>query len=168
MTHPTCCTTVGLVALFLAGPAQADHFTLELRVQAGDVSKTVGGEALAPGVKPKARPVLMGKIGDKITIHWSATNVSDKAAKNVLVHFFVVKQEMLNQPTTPKLGKEVAAESAVTVDFNAKDKSKGELTFVLDHEGPYLVKLETIGAAVGPEGHEHFAALDLSMTGKEK
>ena len=55
------------------------------------------------------------------------------------------------------------AETALTMDFQPKDQTKGELTFTLDQPGLYLLHLETIGAAVGAEGHEHFAALDLSV-----
>jgi hypothetical protein len=57
----------------------------------------------------------------------------------------------------------VAAESALTMDFNPKDATRGELSFTLERPGFYLLRLETIGAAVGADGQEYFAALDLEV-----
>ncbi|MFO0964096.1 MAG: hypothetical protein U0793_00730 [Gemmataceae bacterium] len=153
-----------LVLLFLVGSTvRAEHFAVELKVETNGAAKTATGETLAPGVKAKDRAVVVGKAGAKVTVHWTLTNVSKAAAKNVVVHFFCVKEEMLNQPRVPKLTEDVVAESAVSVDFNPKDRTKGELTFVIDREGAYLIKVETIGAAGGTEDHEHFAQLDLSI-----
>ncbi|HYT94396.1 MAG TPA: hypothetical protein VEL76_37120 [Gemmataceae bacterium] len=143
-------------------PAAAHHFTIDLKVQAGKNSATVHAETAAIGVKPKERSVLRVKAGSRVAVQWTLTNTDAKAAfKNVLVHFFAVKQEKLNQVAPAKLLKGVVAESALTIDFAPKDGTKGELTFTIDIPGFYHLRLETIGAAVGVDGHEHYAALDL-------
>jgi hypothetical protein len=69
--------------------------------------------------------------------------------------------DKVGQTTVPKLNRGVAAESALTMDFRPKESTHGELTFRIDTPGVYLVRVETIGAAVGLEGHEHFATLDV-------
>jgi hypothetical protein len=156
---------VGLLTLCwlsCSAPATAHHFTIDLKVQSGESSTTVHAETAAIGLKPKERAVLRVKAGSRITVHWTMTNVDAKALfKNVLVHFFAVKEAKLNQVAPAKLIKGVVAESALTMDFGPKDGTRGELAFTIDTPGFYHLRLETIGAAVGIEGHEHYAALDL-------
>ena len=47
------------------------------------------------------------------------------------------------------------------MDFGPGDKNEGELSFTLEKPGSYLFRVETIGAAAGPAGHEDFTALDV-------
>ena len=156
------------LAIITSPLARADHFSIDLKVQAGKNSKTAKTETAALGLKAKKRDVLRAKAGDRIIVKWTMTNADAKSAvKNVLVHFFAVKLEEIGQKTTPKLDKGVVAESALVMDFNPKDKTQGELSFIIDRAGPYLLRLETIGAAIGDSGHEHFAALDLLVKGDE-
>jgi hypothetical protein len=146
------------------GSAAANHFTIELKVQAGKASATAHAETAALGVQPKKREVLRVKSGDRITVKWRLTNANSKSEfKNVLVHFFTAKEEKLGQKAPPKLNKSVAAESALSMDFKPGDLSRGEMVFTISTPGYYLLRLETIGAAVGEDGHEHFAALDLAV-----
>lgn len=157
-----------VVAVVASCVARGDHFSIDLKVQAGKNSKSAQEETASLGSKAKKRAVLNAKVGDRIIVKWTLTNKDAKtAAKNVLVHFFAVKLEELGQKTTPKLDKGVVAESALVMDFNPKDKTQGELSFVVDRAGPYLLRVETIGAAIGDSGHEHFAALDLLVKGDE-
>ena len=155
-----------LVAILLSGffsaPARADHFTIDLEVKAGGASKTVKADKAALGVKAKERQALTAKAGATMTVKWTVTSTAKSGVvKDVLVHFFVVREEKLGQASVPKLDKDVAAESALTMDFKPKDKAKGELSFTIASPGIYLLRLETIGAASGADGHEHFAALDV-------
>jgi hypothetical protein len=151
----------GVLAL---GTARANHFAIALKVETTKESKAAKSETLAPGLKAKVREVFAAKAGQKITVRWTLTNTSATTAHNVLVHFFVVKEEQAGQAEVPKLTKDVVAESAVTLDFAPKDKTTGELTFRIERSGAYLVRLETISAGVaGTDDHEHFAALDLTV-----
>jgi hypothetical protein len=155
-----------LLSLFLGGAicagAKAHHFAIDLKARASKESRTAQAEMLAPGVKAKPRAVLHVKAGQRVAVQWTLTN-TDRAAtyKEVLVHFFVVKEDQVGQQLVPKLLKGVVAESALTMDFRPGDRNRGELSFVIDQPGDYLLRLETIGAAVGADGHEHYAALDV-------
>jgi hypothetical protein len=157
-----------VVIVFLASSClRADHFTVELKVQAGKSSLSAATETASLGAIPKKRGVLQVKAGNRIIVRWTLTNKAPKEPlKNVLVHFFAVREKEIGQKTTPKLNKDVAAETALTMDFNPKDKAQGELDFTLEQAGPYLLRIETIGAAVGADGHEHFAALELLVQEK--
>jgi hypothetical protein len=150
-----------LTGLLWASFVQADHFAIDLEVQSAKITKTAHAAVLDADAKPVARDVLMVKTGDAITVKWALSNTDPKvAAKDVLVHFFVVKEEKTGQATVPKLTKDLAAESALTMDFQPQDKAEGTVTFAIDKPGSYLVRLETKGAA-GKDGHEQFAAIDL-------
>jgi hypothetical protein len=152
--------------LFQPAPARAHHFTIDLDVVAGNARKTAHAEEMGLGTKAKVRAVVAIKAGTTIKIKWKLSNSDAKTTyKDVLVHFFVVKVPMLGQAAVPKLDKGVLAESALTMDFKPNDKSEGGLSLMIPEAGSYLLRLETIGAAVGKDGHEHFAALDLDVQG---
>jgi hypothetical protein len=141
---------------------QAHHFTIDLKVQTPQTSKTAQADLAAIGVKPKTRDVLVVKSGVPITVKWTLKHTDSKVqAKNILVHFFVAPEEKIGQLFAPKLDNKVVAESALTMDFEPGDQTEGTLVFSIPRPGAYLLRLETIGASVGPDGHEHFAALDL-------
>jgi len=152
-----------VLILSLPSPTlRADHFTVELKAQADKSALTAVTETASLGAIAKKRGVLQVKAGDRITVQWKLKNDDAKASlKDVLVHFFAVRETELGQKTTPKLNRDVAAETALTMDFNPRDTAKGELSLTLERAGPYLLRIETIGAAVGADGHEHFAALEI-------
>jgi hypothetical protein len=151
-----------LLVLVDAVAVCADHFTIDLEVKAGKAKKLVHAERLEPGQKPKTRAVFEVPVAKEIRVQWTLSCTAPQGTfKDVIVHFFVVQEDKIGQPTTPKLNKEVAAESALTMDFTPGEKAKGEMKLEIARPGAYLLRLETIGAGKGNQSHEHFAALDL-------
>jgi len=172
LSHPllkdvvmACSFLVGPIAIgwFLASSGtSASLFTIDLEVQAAKMHNTAHAETVALGAKPPARKVLEVKAGQPITVRWTLRNVSRTETFNdIVVHFFAAKEEKAGQQAVPKLDKDVAVETALTMDFKPNDKADGELMFSLDKPGCYLVRLETIGAVAGSAVHEYFAAMDL-------
>ena len=160
-----CLVTIG------AGQARADHFAIDLKVQAGKESKTAKTEMAALGVKEKKREVLHAKVGDRITVKWTMTNThAKKVVKNVRVYFFAAKVDDigLRRPDQKAIDKGAVVQNAFEMDFNPKDKTQGELSFMINAAGSYQFRLETLGAATGENEHEHFAALDVIIKGDEK
>jgi hypothetical protein len=152
----------GLALCWLIPRLRADHFTIDLEVTAGKSSKKAFADTLAIGSKPKPRKRFEIRSDEKLVVKWSVTSAARKeTVKDVIVHFFAVKIDKVGQQTVPKLDRDVAAESALTMDFNPKDKARGEMSLAIEKAGVYLFRLETIGGAVGADGHEHFAALDV-------
>jgi hypothetical protein len=148
--------------LVAASVGKAETFSIDLEVQAGKKGPKAKAETRVVGEKPKPRVVVKAKAGETIKVHWVLRNTDPKATvKDVLVHFFAVREEKVGQAAVPKLGKDVAAESALTMDFPPKDSAEGNLSFTITRKGAYLIRLETIGALRGQDGHEVFAALDL-------
>jgi len=168
MVHQARILSAFLFWLAAFGEVRADHFAIDLEVKGPKAGRTVHAETAGPadlstlGTKPKPREVLEIQAGDKIIIKWTlASTASKDTAKDVLVHFYAVKIAKQGGPPPPKLDKDVLLETALTMDFKPKDKTEGELSLQVDKPGVYLLRLETIGAAVGADGHEHFANLDL-------
>jgi hypothetical protein len=159
----TGCPVLAVLSALLAAPAsRGDSFAIDLKVQGGKASQVVHAQP-ARGAKPKTRAVFKVKAGGRITVHWTLTRTDPKVAvKNVLVHFFVDREAKTGQRAVPRLVKGVVLESALTMDFNPKDKTQGEFQFTIRQSGSYLVRLETIGATA-KDGREHFAALDLEV-----
>jgi hypothetical protein len=149
--------------LVASGPGRADHFTIDLEVKAANATKTVHAETLGLGVKPKARAVREIQAGDQITIKWTLTSTAKETVKDVQIQFYAVKiPKPGDAPPPPRdFDKDAILQTALTMDFKPKDKTEGELSLQVDKPGTYLLRLETKGAAVGPDDHEHFATLDL-------
>jgi hypothetical protein len=159
------CGFSGAVLLWLAasGPAHADHFTIDLEVKAPKANRTVHAETLGLGVKTKPRAVLEIQAGDKITVKWTLASSGKETIKDVQVQFYAVKIPKPGDPPPPPrdFDKEAILQTALTMDFKPKDKTEGELSIQVDKPGTYLLRLETKGAAVGQDDHEHFANLDI-------
>ncbi len=162
MVRLACYSGAILFWLAASGASRADHFTIDLEVKGSKASRTVHTETAGLGIKPKRRAILEIQAGDKIIIKWALSSTAPKdTIKDVLVHFYAVKIAKPGDSPPPKLDKDVLLETALTMDFKPKDKTEGELRLQVDKPGAYLLRLETIGAAVGADGHEHFANLDL-------
>lgn len=150
------CVLTGLLG---TGPANAADFAMDLQLKAGKAVQTTHERKIGLGSKPQPRPVLKIKAGQRIHAHWQLRcTAAAQPIKDVLVHFFVVREKKAGQAALPRLDKTVAVESALTMDFKTGAKSDGELDFVVDQPGAYLVRVETRGAGAGSET---FAALDL-------
>lgn len=148
--------------LFAAVAARADPFAIDLVAQAGKASQTAHAESAGFGAVAKPRPVLEAPAGQAVTVKWTLRCTDSKRTFNeVIAHFLAVKEEKAGQRAVPKLDKDVAAESALNMDFKPKDAADGQLTFTIKEPGAYLLRLETIGAGAGADGQEYFAALDL-------
>lgn len=152
---------VFLLSCSIPSLARADDFTIDLNTQAGKKTEKAEAKYPAPDMKQTPRAVLLTAVDTPITVKWTVRN-GDKAAtaKDVLVHFFVVKIDKADQPEVPKLTKNVVVESALTMDFKAKDKSDAEISFTVPNPGRFLLRLELKNAGA-KDGREPFAAMEL-------
>ncbi len=161
---PRLSAVVPVLVLWLTGVSAAwgHHLSVKLEARAGGSAKSAGTETVALGSRPKPRGALELRAGEPIRIHWTLTSTDRRNTyKDVLVHGFVVKIDRSGQAEVPKLDRDVLLESALTMDFKPGDRAEGDFHLTIDRPGAYLLRLETIGAAVGLDGHEHFAAMDL-------
>ena len=102
--------------------AASEPFTIDLQVSSGKASKTAHVESAARDAKPKERPLLEVKAGDRITVHWKFSGADAKAKiEDVTVHFIALKEDKPNQPPPHKRAKGVVAESALIMDVGPKE-----------------------------------------------
>jgi hypothetical protein len=147
-----------LLVLLAGTVTRAADFAIEVSVRVGKDGKAV--TAVYPVAEPgKPRGVFTAAVDARITLQWTVRNIDKSAtAKDVLLHFFVVREEQQGQAEVPKLTKGVAAEGALSMDFKPQDRTHGEVTFTVPQAGAYLVRIELKDS--GAE-REPFAALDL-------
>jgi hypothetical protein len=103
--------------------------------------------------------VLTAKVGERIRIQYLLTNVyPHKTLENVVVHFFIARQEKVGQKELPDLKGDVVIETAFDMDFKPGGKAGQRSTLTIDTPGVYLLRVETRNTQ---SDHEHFAAIDL-------
>ncbi|WP_435008473.1 hypothetical protein P12x_005681 [Tundrisphaera lichenicola] len=144
-----------------SSPTRAEHAKINLDVNASGEQVTAFVDQTPPEYGKNPRPVIKARAGEPIKIQFLLTNVyPNKTLENVVVHFYVARQEKAGQKPTPDLGDEgvVVLESAFDMDFKPGGKAGARHSLKIDQPGAYLVRVESIQTG---SDHEHFAAVDL-------
>jgi hypothetical protein len=147
--------SVGLTAL----PAHAEHAKINLQVASPRDQQAAFVDQTPPDWGKNPRPVVRARVGDPIRVEWVLTNVyPHKTLEDVVVHFFIARQEKAGQKELPDLRGDVVLETAFDMDFKPGGKAGQRNTVQVDAPGIYLVRVETRQTR---SDHEHFAAIDL-------
>jgi hypothetical protein len=147
------------VVLILATSGRAEHAKIHLEVSAPGVQEVAFVDQTPPEYGKNPRPVLKVKAGDPIKVQWTLTNIyPHKTLENVVVHFFVAREDKVGQKPLPKLDDDVVHESAFDMDFKPGTKAGARMTLRLDTPGTYLMRVESKETQ---SDHEHFAAIDI-------
>lgn len=151
-----------LVLLFSVSAARAAGFAAELKVTDGTATQSAKSNALQDS-RPGAHRVRLDASADgSFTATWKITRTGPTEAKDVLVHFYVVKLDRPGQaPPALDPGK-VAIESALTMDFVQGKSSSAAQQFRVKEPGVYLVRIEAGGDPDKP-GQEDYAEIELSV-----
>ena len=138
--------------------AWAGDYKLELAVSDGTRKDSVVSPTTAPATQPllPQRPSTTVAPDSKLKAIWKVTYTAKPAAKDVLVHFYVVRTERTNQAPPPLAPAVVLLETAQTLDFEKDGTTSAELGFKPLEPGVYLVRLEAHG-----ESDESFVEMDL-------
>jgi hypothetical protein len=147
------------VILLLPATLHAEHAKIELIVTSsrGEVTARVDQTPPAAGKNP--RPVLRARAREPIRVQWQFTNVyPHKTLENVVLHFYIARQQKVGQKDLPELGEDVELETAIEMDFKPGRKAGQRQTVRLNSPGTYLVRVESRQTQ---SDHEHFAAVDL-------
>lgn len=146
--------------------ARAEHAKIHLDVSGPNNTKqTAFVDQTPPESGKNPRPVLKAKVGDPIRIEWVMTNVyPHKTLENVVVHFFIARQDKVGQKDLPDLGGEVVLETAFDMDFKPGAKAGQRNTVRIETPGVYLVRVESKQTQ---SDHEHFSAIDLVIEGSK-
>ena len=150
------------VILFLSTGELARGAGYELSLETTDgKEKQTASSRPAEAAKPAGKRVMMEARTDaQFTATWKVKRTGRDEAKDVLVHFYVVRIGRPGEAAPPLEPKLVVIESALTMDFSAGAGAGAALKFKVDEPGVYLVRIETRPNA-DETGHEDFAAMDL-------
>lgn len=159
-----------LIAAIIGGAcapqALAEHAKIQLEVAGRRDQVTAYVDQTPPEWGKNPRPVLKVRANEPIKVQFLLTNVyPHKTLDNVVVHFFVVREEKAGQKAIPDLRDEVVLETAFDMDLKPGGKAGQRTTFRVDQPGAYLVRVETRNTH---SDHEHFAAIDLIVTGDSR
>src|SRR5262249_45988619 len=144
---------------FSAASVQAEHAKIELKVSTPRGDQTAFVDQTPPASGKNPRPVLKARVGETISYQFIFTNTyPNKTIENVVVHFFVPRQEKVGQKDLPDLSGDVALEAAFDMDFKPGTKVGQRGRLRIDTPGVYLVRIETRQTQ---SDHEHFSAIDL-------
>jgi hypothetical protein len=151
-------TTI-VMALVIAVPVRGEHAKINLEITTGRDNVAAYVDQTPPDWGKNPRPVIKAKVGEPIRINYLLTNVyPHKTLENVVVHFFIAREQKAGQKELPDLKGEVVMESAFDMDFKPGSKAGQRSTVRIDAPGAYLVRIETRNTQ---SDHEHFAAIDL-------
>jgi hypothetical protein len=149
-----------LVAFFAVNlEARAEHAKINLDVTAGRESVSAFVDQTPPDSGKNPRPVLKAKVNEPIRIKYTLTNVyPHKTLENVVVHFYIARQNKVGQKELPDLKGDVVIESAFDMDFKPGGKAGQRTTLKIETPGVYLIRVESRNTQ---SDHEHFSAIDL-------
>src|SRR5262249_43801408 len=116
LSLPFLLTAVMVTLTSSAAPAEHAKIQLEVAGRRDQVPAPVDQTPPEWGKNP--RPVLKVRPNEPVRIQFLLTNVyPHKTLENVVVHFFVVREEKAGQKEIPDLKGEVVLESAFDMDF---------------------------------------------------
>jgi hypothetical protein len=157
---------VFVASLALAFDARAEHAKINLDVTVGRETATAHVDQTPPDSGKNPRPVVKAKVNEPIRINYLLTNVyPHKTLENVVVHFYIARQEKVGQKELPDLKGDVVTESAFEMDFKPGSKAGQRTMLKIDTPGVYLIRVETRNTQ---SDHEHFSAIDLVVGDEAK
>ncbi len=146
--------------------ARAEHAKITLEVSAAGETVTAHVDQTPPDSGKNPRPVLKAVVNEPVRVNCVLTNVyPHKTLENAVVHFYIAKQSKVGQKELPDLKGDVVLETAFDMDFKPGGKAGQRSTFKIDTPGVYLIRVETRNTQ---SDHEHFAAVDLVVSGDGK
>ena len=156
---------VSLALVLIPGVARGEHAKITLDVSTSTAKETAHVDQTPPASGKNPRPVLKAKPGEPIKVQYLLTNVyPHKTLENMVVHFYVAKQERVGQKELPAIDDDVVLESAFDIDMKPGAKAGQRTTLRIDKPGVYLIRIETKQTN---SDHEHFAAIDLVVGGEK-
>ena len=161
MSRPLALLLLG-IATMVPFPVRAEHAKIDLDAIAPSGHQTAHVDQTPPDWGKNPRPVVEAKVGEPIRVRWLLTNVyPHKTLEQVVVHFYVARQDLVGQNELPVLDDAVVLETALDVDLKPGAHVGARTTVRIDDPGAYLIRIET--RQTGSD-HEHFAAIDLRVT----
>lgn len=146
----------------MAGVARGAGYAVSLDVSDGTNKLSVHNDSPKPQPPDEKRPSMAGHADAQFTATWKVARRAKDEAKDVLVHFYVVRLDRAGQAPPALAPQRVPIESALTMDFPPGHSAGATLKFRVDQPGIYLVRVETRPGSDDSD-HEDFAAMELAV-----
>jgi len=148
------------IALLLAATARAEHFVIELTIQAPQEEATAHSDTDPPPQGHNPRPICHAKVGDDLTLQFFVTsNFPHNVLKGVNVRYYIAPEKEAGNKSPPETDKASVTEGTFLMDFKPETGRVGlRQRLHIDKKGAYIVRVESEHS---DNDHEHFAALDL-------
>jgi hypothetical protein len=156
----------GLMAYPFA--AHAEHATIDLRlirptadarVSNAEASANADVEPPAGGYTP--RPLVKVNADEPLVLQFIlVNNYPHGAHKDVIVRYFVVREEKARQKKVPDLTRGVVTEGQFKMNFKPKCRVGARVSFSIKEKGIYLLRVQTSNTN---SDHEHFSAIDVEV-----
>lgn len=144
----------------LSPAARAAGFSAELKLTDGRRSKSAKTDPPASPDQMPRRLTIETSADAPLVATWTVTRTDELEAKDVLVHFVVVKLDRPGQAVPALEPSKVAIECALTMDFPKDKAAHGSQPFRISEPGTYLVRMEAGGDPDKP-GRGDFAEMEL-------
>jgi len=146
----------------MTGLRAADgSFVIELSARADGGDRTVTSRSTDAATP--ARLNLTARPRRKFEIKWSVAGANGvRPVPDVTVHVFLERLGAGSRANTPTAGPNALYESAVVSDFAPGSRCTGQVTLEVPEAGNYVLRVETIGAALS--GRQQAAAIDLAVS----
>jgi hypothetical protein len=166
MTRRLLLALAALALLPLA--ARAEHAAIDLRLirtdaatgqEVDETTAHADQEPPAGGVNP--RPLAKVKVGEPLVLQWILTNNYPHGEnKDVVVHYYVVREEKPGVKQLPNLTPGTVTEGRFTMNFKPKCRVGARVAFTIKEPGVYLLRVDTANTN---SDHEHFSAIDVQV-----
>ena len=148
--------------------ARAEHARIDLNLIHFDPDTGADGDSVTANAdqEPPAggyneRPVAKVKAGEPLALQFVLTNnYPHGVKKDVVVRYYVVREDKPGQKNVPDLKKGTVTEGRFQMDFKPKCRVGARMAFAIQEAGVYLLRVETLNT---DSDHEHFAAIDVQV-----
>src|SRR5436305_14913116 len=120
----------------------------------------VAADRSPPPEGTRTRPVVRLKAGQPLQVRWFVKNAGSALLHDLVVHFFVAREERAGQKTVPDPRRGTVAENAFAIELAPGASTHGSLQLPISEAGFYLVRIESLNSE---HDHEHSAAIDVEV-----
>jgi hypothetical protein len=145
--------------LLMSTSARAEHFAIDLTVQAPHDIATAHSDTDPPAQGNKPRPLCHAKSTEELTFQFFLTsNFPHGTKKAVTIRYYIVPEKEAGKKDPPQASRPAVTEGSFTMDFKPDGRVGLRQRLHIDKAGAYLVRVQSEHS---DSDHEHFAALDL-------
>jgi hypothetical protein len=150
---------VAASVLLLTAQTRAEHFAIDLTIQAPHDIATAHSDTDPPAQGNKPRPLCHAKSTDELTFQFFLTsNFPHGTKKAVTIRYYIVPEKEAGKKDPPQASRPAVTEGSFTMDFKPDGRVGLRQRLHIDKAGAYLVRVQSEHS---DSDHEHFAALDL-------